>query len=206
MRKLWLDRQGGANLTLVFGGWGLGPAPFAALAGAGDVLFVDDYRDLSDPLPEIGAYERVRLLAYSFGVASAAHWLAGAGVTPEQSVAVNGTLFPADERRGIAPDIVAATADGLTPASFARFCRRAGLSGPPPELDISAAQAELRTIADRGPAPDTRFDRIWISARDRIIPAAAQETAWAGQSGVVRRLDAPHVPFGDGQSWKGWFA
>lgn len=124
MRKLWLDRQGGANLTLVFGGWGLGPAPFAALAGAGDVLFVDDYRDLSDPLPEIGAYERVRLLAYSFGVASAAHWLAGAGVTPEQSVAVNGTLFPADERRGIAPDIVAATADGLTPASFARFCRR----------------------------------------------------------------------------------
>ena len=42
MRRHWLTRDGGAQLTLVFGGWALGPAPFARLTGAADVLVVAD--------------------------------------------------------------------------------------------------------------------------------------------------------------------
>ena len=205
MRRHWLARQGGADLTLVFGGWALGPAPFAELSGGGDVLVVDDFRDLADDLPEIAEYDQARMLAYSFGVASAAHWLAGKTLRPSHRVAVNGTLFPADAERGIAPDMVAATADGLTKASFARFCRRAGLNGPPPDLDIPTAQAELRSIAARGPALEMEFDRIWISTRDRIIPTGAQQAAWASVPHAVRSIDGPHVPFSAGQSWEAWF-
>lgn len=205
MRRHWLTRNGGAQLTLVFGGWALGPAPFAGLVGATDVLVVDDYRGLDDALPETGDYATVRLLAYSFGVASAAHWLAGHGLTCARKVAVNGTLFPADADRGIAPEIVAATADGLSAASFARFCRRAGLDGRAPEIDFAAAAEELRTIAARRPAPDPGFDRVWISASDRIVPTVAQEMAW-GQSDTVRRIPGPHQPFAAGQTWAEWFA
>ncbi|MEX0365061.1 MAG: pimeloyl-ACP methyl esterase BioG family protein [Ruegeria sp.] len=206
MRTQWLAQDGSAELTLVFGGWGLGPVPFEGLTGAPDVLFVDDYRQIDTDLPETAQYDRVRLLAYSFGVASALHWLAGSGLQAEQRVAVNGTPYPADRTRGIAPEMVAATADGLSPTSFAAFCRRAGHPGTPPDIDIPAAQAELRAIAARGPAPEIPFGRIWISDRDRIIPRAAQDTAWAGQSEAIRHIPTPHQPFRLGQSWEEWFA
>lgn len=205
MRRHWLARKGRAELTLVFGGWALGPAPFAVLSDGLDVLVVDDYRDLSDDLSEVESYDQIRLLAFSFGVASAAFWLADRTIPLQRCVAVNGTLYPADAECGIAPEIVAATADGLTEASFARFCRRAGLSGSAPVIDIPTAQSELRTIAARGPAPSTDFDRIWISSRDRVIPSAAQETAWTSASHAIRRTDGPHVPFVRGQNWEIWF-
>lgn len=206
MRQEWLARTGGAELTLVFGGWALGSAPFVGLGGGQDLLFVDDYRTLDSDLPEIAGYDRFRLLAYSFGVASAAHWLARTCHRPARLVAVNGTLFPADPERGIKPEIVAATADGLSEPSFARFCRHAGLTETPPALAIAERREELLAIIRRGAGPQTRFDRIWISTRDRIIPTHAQEMAWAGQAREIRRLDAPHVPFYHGQDWEAWFA
>ena len=206
MRRHWLNRDGGPELTLVFGGWALGPGTFAPLSGGGDVLVVDDYRSLDDTLPETGDYDAVWLLAYSFGVVSAAHWGAGHMLHCTRKVAVNGTLFPADAERGIAPETVAATADGLSIASFARFCRRAGVEGPPPEVDISAAADELRAIAARGPATDPGFDRIWISEIDRIIPTAAQTKAWADMGEAARPVPGPHQPFRAGQTWAEWFA
>ncbi|WP_170773170.1 pimeloyl-ACP methyl esterase BioG family protein [Ruegeria lacuscaerulensis] len=204
MKAVWLSHSGVENLTLVFGGWALGPAPFAELEGGGDVLFVDDYTQLDAELPELADYDRLDVLAFSFGVASAVHWLEGAGVNPDRLVAVSGTLFPADAEKGIAPDMINATADNLSAASFAKFCRRAGFEGPAPQIDIHAAQAELRAILQRGPALARRFDRVWIPHQDRIIPTKAQEAAW--QSSAIRRIDGPHVPFRAGQSWAEWLA
>ena len=206
MRRHWLARDGSDELTLVFAGWGLGAAPFAGLIGATDVLVVDDYTTLDDPLPEVAGYARLRLLAYSFGVASAAHWLARFEHRPTQLVAVNGTLHPADPQRGIAPETVAATANGLSSESFARFCRRAGKIGPAPVIDHGAAAVELRAIAARGTAPTLPFDRIWISDADLIIPTAAQTLAWQDQAEAVQRIPGGHMPFRPGQSWQEWFA
>ena len=204
MRCRWLARGGSPDLILVFAGWALGVAPFAGLTGAVDVLLVEDYTTL-DELPELAGYDRVSLLAYSFGVASAAHWLAEIGVKVDRKVAVAGTLYPADAEKGIAPETVCATAEGLTPATFAKFCRRAGLDVPAPEVDIDAARAELLAIADRGDAPDPGFDRVWIPTRDRIIPTRAQQAAWAGHSDV-REVAGGHVPFRAGQTWQEWLA
>ena len=205
MRRHWLNRDGGPLLTLVFGGWALGPALFAPLTGAKDVLVVDDYRTLDDALPEIGDYDDVRLMAYSFGVATAAHWLAAHTLHCTRMAAVNGTLFPVDVERGIAPETVAATADGLNAASFSRFCRRAGAERLVQEIDFGAAADELRAITVRGAAPDTCFDRVWISDNDRIIPTRAQDAAWAGRDTAIRRIPAAHQPFRAGQTWAEWF-
>ena len=204
MKQQWLARVGSEELILVFGGWALGPAPFAGLSGDRDVLFVDDFRHLDDPLSALGHYERVNLVAFSFGVVSAAHWLAQSGCKPARSIAVGGTLHPADPDRGIAPDVIRGTADQLSQASFRKFCRRAGLNGPVREVDIAAAREELHAVIDRGEAPETTFDRIWIPQKDRIVPTHAQERAWAGQSAAVRRTATPHIPFLVGQSWQEW--
>ncbi|SLN56072.1 hypothetical protein ROA7450_02898 [Roseovarius albus] len=206
MRKQWLSHAGGVDLLLVFGGWGLGPAPFKGLSGAGDVLFVDDYTTLDNGLLETSDYDETTLLAYSFGVVSAAHWLAQTGFRPNRKVAVNGTLYPANENKGIATETVNATIDGLSPDSFSNFCRRAGFRDTPPQIDITTAQEELRAIMNRGSAPETTFDRIWISQRDRIIPAQAQTAAWAAQEKTIKYNPGSHCPFTNGQSWQEWLS
>lgn len=204
MRRRWLSHSDSASLTLVFGGWAVGAAAFAGLSGDGAVLLIEDYTRLDDPLPELAQFDRVDLVAFSFGVASAAHWMATTGFVPARSIAISGTLQPADEEKGIAPDLIRATADNLTEDSFAKFCRRAGLKSPAPAIDIVAARAELHAVIERGPAPDTRFDRIWIPQRDRVIPTRAQELAWAAQSEAVRYAPGLHIPFSPGQTWAEW--
>lgn len=206
MKHQWLAQSDDSRLTLVFGGWALGAVPFRGLTGGGSVLLVDDYTRLDDPLPDLAGFDRVEMLAFSFGVASAAHWLASTGFRPDRLVAVSGTLHPACADRGIAPDIVRATADQLSSASFIKFCRRAGLSADIPELDIEQARKELHAVVERGSAPDPGFDRVWISERDRIIPSNAQRAAWAATPDVVRGVAAPHVPFEPGQSWAEWMS
>lgn len=206
MKHRWLTQSDQPDLVLVFGGWALGAAPFEGLTGAGNVLLVEDYTSLDDPLPDLTRFERVDLLAFSFGVASAAHWLATSNFCPDRMVAVSGTLHPASAQYGIAPEMIQATADQLTVASFAKFCRRAGLSGDPPALDADAARAELHAIIHRGSALDPGFDRIWVPDRDRIIPSLAQNAAWSSQPDVVRSVSGPHVPFKSGQNWAGWLA
>lgn len=204
MRSQWLQRQNTESLTLVFGGWGLGATPFRPLTGSEDVLFVDDYQTL-DLDPKITApYRKTALLAFSFGVASALHWLATTQWRPDRLIAVNGTAYPADPDKGIAPDVAQATADRLTEARFASFVRRCG--GPALDLcpDIPTRRAELHAIIARGPAPERPFDVIWISQNDKIIPPAAQRTAWQSQIGVIRELAAPHQPFAHGQRWEDW--
>ena len=204
MKAHWLHHTGTARLILVFGGWALGPSVFDGLDGAQDVLFVEDYRDLGTSLPQLADYDQVTLLAYSFGVASAAHWLAAHDVSVARKIAVNGTLFPSDETRGIPPAMVEATAQGLSPASFTKFCRRAGAQVP--EIDLIAAKAELLSIAARGAAPETAFDLAWIATRDRIVPPGAQRLAWSGRSDDVREMAASHQPFAAAQSWEQWIA
>ncbi|MDV7269375.1 DUF452 family protein [Thioclava sp. A2] len=206
MKTHWLCHKGTPDLILAFAGWGLGTGVFAPLASETDVLCVSDYRALDLPPDLVRRYARVHLLAYSFGVASALHWLARTGVTPARMVAVNGTITPASTKRGIDPAMIEATAAGLTPATLAAFARRSGHSAPPAAPDIPALQDELRRIAARGSAPERPFDRIWISARDRIIPPSAQETAWEAQSAKITRIDTPHQPFRAGQRWEDWFA
>lgn len=206
MRTRWLQRRGGRCLTLVFGGWALGPGPFAQLVGPEDVLFVDDYRDLDTPIEACGDYDVLCLLAFSFGVVSAAHWMARTGAQISRRTALSGTLHPAERSRGVAPETVRATADGLSSHSFTKFCTRAGLTGPAPRIDMTAARDELLAVIARGPAPETRFDRIWIPQKDRIIPTRAQEQAWQDQTDVVRRVPGPHLPVKAGQNWEMWLA
>ncbi|MDA7965041.1 pimeloyl-ACP methyl esterase BioG family protein [Ruegeria sp.] len=204
MNRHWLSRKGTPDLILIFGGWAVGPAPFKGVEGSGDILFVDDYTRVDDPLPELAQYDRVDLIAFSFGVASAAHWLQMTDFQTHRRVAVSGTLFPADPDRGIAPEMIRATAEQLSAASFEKFCRRAGLDDPAPKIDIAAARQELYAIIDRGPAADPGFDRIWIPQRDRVIPTKAQEAAWATHPQAVRTIPGPHIPFRNGQNWAEW--
>ncbi|TWI29880.1 pimeloyl-ACP methyl esterase BioG family protein [Paracoccus sulfuroxidans] len=201
MRAQWLRRDGGRELTLVLSGWAVGAMPFAHLAGRGDVLLLDDYRDEALPLALIAPWRRFRLLAYSLGVGVAARiW---GQIAPERSVAVCGTPFAAHETLGIAPEIYASTQAAVTPEGMARFARRAGCTLPP-DLDFAALAQELDLLRGRQ-APDIPpFDRIHAGKRDRIFTHAAMTAGWAGRP--IDWHDSGHNPFPMWRSWDEVFA
>lgn len=202
MQSVWLKHNGHSDLIVIFGGWALGAEMFRHLAGPGDVLFVDDYRDL-DGLPDLSNYQHRTAVAYSFGVAAFAHLDASVRDQFDRSVAINGSPAPVDRRLGIPPVVFQKTLDGLSQASFQSFAALCyGESQPNLEFDVAARAAELATVQQRGAADCPTFDRIWISQKDRIFPPANLARAFGGQEDVIRSIDAPHVPFTAWDSWQ----
>jgi len=185
---------------VIFGGWAVGPDVFQHLSGEGDLCFAHDYTALGQELPDLSGYDRVSLVAWSFGVASYAHWQAGRADPFSRKVAVNGSLTPVSRETGIPPAVMAKTIDTISPEGFRIFLKRV-FDVPPPavEFDVGLRRAELLSVQARGDAPAVRFDRVWISERDRIFPPANLLRAWKGQP--TRLIDAPHAPFAKFQSW-----
>lgn len=203
MEIRWLKQNKAADVIVVFGGWAVGPDVFAHLAGPQDLLFASDYRNLDAELPDLSGYQSVTLVAWSFGVAAYAHWQKDRTDPFDRKIAVNGTLAPVDEARGIPPAVLAKTAEGLSEQSFAQFLRRTfNAPQPPRSIDVEARRAELHAVAARGAAPAVTFDQVWLSGRDRIFPPVNQHRAWVGAT--LRELPtAAHAPFDQFDSWKG---
>ncbi|MDC0738454.1 DUF452 family protein [Cognatishimia sp. SS12] len=201
MQCRWLHQDDANQVIVVFGGWALGPGLFAHLAGACDVLYVDDYRTLA-PLPDLSKYTQRSLIAYSFGVAAFGHWQAQYQGQFDQKIAINGSLTPVHRREGIPPAIFQATHDGLSQESFQEFVTLCfGTEQPHHAIDTAARRAELAAVAARGPAPNPGFDAALISTADRIFPAANLRRAWAGHGAAPIEVDAPHVPFARWDKW-----
>ena len=207
MRLSWLqNRPGAMAVIVVFGGWGLGPGVVRHLSGDADVLWVEDYRDLSTPLPDLRAYRHRSLVAFSFGVAAYGHWQAGRADLFDRRVAVCGSPVPVDRVFGIPPAVFRRTRDRLTSAGFVKFAARCHGHGHDaaagvPVADLDALGTELDAVAARGVAPLIRYDRIWIARGDRIFPLANLRRAWAAQAQAVRETDAPHAAF---WAWHAW--
>lgn len=196
----WLKRGGAAEVIVIFGGWAVGPRVFDHLSGAQDLCFAHGYSDLAEDLPDLASYDRLCLLAWSFGVASYAHWQVGRPDPFNRKVAVNGSLDPVSRETGISPVAMKKTIEAVSAESFKVFLKRA-FDVPPPigEFDVCARRAELVSVMERGAAPEISFDRIWISSRDRIFPPANLERAWKGRP--TKLIDAPHAPFAEFQCW-----
>ncbi len=201
MQLQWLKHTGAPSLVVVFGGWAVGHAVVSHLSGPQDVLFIDDYRTLDNALPDLSAYVDVSLVAWSFGVASYAHWQADHADPFVRKIALCGSLDPVNRSTGIPPVAFAKTREGLSAASYQMFLTRCfGARQPEAAIDVAQRRAELDAVADRGAAPDPGFDRIWIAQRDKIFPVANMQRAWGGQACTV--LDAPHVPFAGFDCWE----
>lgn len=203
MQVEWLRHSGTAeDVIVVFGGWALGPAPFANLQGEQDVLFVQDYRALDSSLPDLGGYRSATLIAYSFGVASYAHWQADQPDPFSRKVVINGTLTPVNRTTGIPPVAMTKTIETLSPKAYQLFLARCyGAARETAQIDTDARRDELLAIETRSDAPAVEFDHIWISTNDKIMPAANQMRGWQAQSDRVFQIDAPHVPFARWSTW-----
>ena len=192
------------RLILLFAGWGMSPRPLEDVSMAGyDIAVVWDYRDMSAAwLDEVARYDEVVLVAWSYGVHAAARFLSSHhGLPVTARIAVNGTRFTADDRRGIPCDIFHATLDGLSERSVTKFNMRmcGGASAykafapKAPERSIDDLREELASF-DTAPAPAIIWDKAFISDSDAIIPPANQHEAWRDEATEIIHIDSPHLP------------
>ena len=214
MQTCWLRRDGHPACLLFFAGWGMDPAPFQALLPENrDLLMVYDYRDLATPnladlLP--GQYQRLDLLAWSMGVWVASRLLAGVRQRFGATVAVNGTLTPIDDLRGIPAQAYASLLATFSPVTLDDFYQN--MFSDPAELELflahrprrpaEAIQAELAALRDHylahGPAADIYSHKL-AGRRDRVFAVRAQVRAWGRES--CQTFPGPHFPF-YAQSWE----
>lgn len=221
MKGEWIVRDGRPDLLLFFNGWGMDrrvadwmhaawPDP-----GGHDLCLLYGYHDLSLPEGLAGAmagYRAVDLVAWSLGV-----WAAlNTGLDAiRRAVALNGTPFPVDASRGIAPETFQGTLDNWSDASRSRFERRmfAGAERDPRIGEVRSSrepaeqQEELRAIGSavasgRGvPAPGWTFSMAVVGSRDLVFPARHQLEAWQGTP--ARVVDGmPHFPFFHLDGWR----
>lgn len=206
MRVEFIKKQGSTRLLLIFSGWGTDARPFRSLTASGyDIAVVYDYRDM-DFESEVSPvdYEEVCVLAWSFGVPAAAWFLKRHPELPRTAtVAVNGTLYPVDDRLGIPRAVFDGTLDGLSAATLRKFDRRmcgssavlAEYDKVHPQRDPEGLADELRAIDSLMPADDMalEFDTVYVGDTDRIIPTENQIEAWTGHPDV-RIVEGPHLP------------
>ncbi|MDE6329680.1 MAG: DUF452 family protein [Muribaculaceae bacterium] len=210
MQTSFISRNPGCRrVILIFAGWSTVPAFYRDLHAEGwDIAVVWDYSSLDFDATVIDGYETLFVVAWSMGVAAAAH-AAATSLDPARvsaAFAVNGTTHPSSDLYGIPEAIFEATRATLNPRNLMKFTRRMGYTPPdmshlPPlpasEIYIPDCQqladelANVRDNALRGRLP---WKRAFISSGDRIFPAESMRRAWENENPrpQIVVLDAPH--------------
>lgn len=205
MKSKFIKRNQSNRLILLFAGWGMDWRPFAELDHPGyDILVVWDYRELSYNWRPLLKYDEICLIAWSMGVFAASVTIHEIEPRITMRVAVNGTLIPIDDTRGIPPAIWRGTLNALSPATWRKFKRRMCVSAEQYEqFSEVAPRRSLDELKEELIALETHtmfhvrqitdWDLAIISRHDGIFPASNQRRAWVGVA-PTRVLDAGHLP------------
>lgn len=220
MRQNWIRKApGNDTLVLFFNGWGQDARAVEHLRAEGaDVLMLYAYHDVREfDLSVLQDYAAVDVAAWSMGVWYAARTVDASGWKIRRAVALCGTEWPIDDRRGIPRAVFEATLAGLTPRSLEKFSMRmaggvAAYRQSPLCAESSRSFDDVRTElqwwrdreASRGedaPGGGVLWQKALVGTDDGIFPARNQLQAW--QQAGVRTVCRPcaHYPFAGMTCW-----
>lgn len=194
------------RLIIIFAGWSTTPGFYADLHAEGwDIALVWDYSDLALDYDFINDYSSIFIVAWSLGVAAAAHVAANFDFADRVSAAfaVNGTLLPSDNSFGIPVDIYENTRRTLNARNLLKFTKRMGYNPADRSTsekddieipDFEKLALELENIRDRTSRGSLPWLRSYISSEDRIFPPFNMESFWTQHPSrpMIINLEAPH--------------
>jgi len=213
MKTAWLHRHHRRECVLFFCGWGMDPSPFRELPAADlDLCMFFDYREAHPVhLEGFAGYQRLHLVAWSWGVWMASHLLADQAAAFASRTAIGGTLLPVDPQRGIPPDSYNAMLDRFGPETLDTFHRDmfddpgqlARFLAHRPQRDLPGLRDEMAACRDAflhaGQGRDI-YSRALVTSRDRIFSGRNQLRAWGKVRGEVTPW--PHFPFYHLAGWR----
>lgn len=206
MQKKFISRQCGCRrLLLIYAGWGMDWRPFRELSLPGyDIMVLWDYRDLTFNWKPLMAYDEVCLVAWSMGVFAASVTIHELLPRITKRIAINGTLDPIHDSKGIPSVIYHGTINALSPSTLRKFYRRMCMNAD--EFEAFRANQPKRTIAELSEelraiethyifhVPQVReWDLAVVSRHDAIFPTQNQVTAWR-QLAPIQFMEAAHLP------------
>jgi biotin synthesis protein BioG len=210
----WLIQDGRERLILFFAGWGMDARPFRGiLSESSDILVLFGYHQHSDNsmLADVCShYTRCDVLAWSLGVVIAGHWCSSSAVSVSRVVALNGTPYPAHDKKGIPHERFNGTLDQLSKTSLQQFYRRMCHNKETLSHFLQSAPmrkgddlyCELDFLRKQLPAPESCFTGAIVSSHDRIIPPENQRYCWREAGIPYRDIDAPHFLFDGITHWE----
>lgn len=205
MKQHFIIKNNQKHLLLFFAGWGMDETPFLNIHPTDcDWLICYDYRSLEFDSTLIQEYSSITLIAWSMGV-----WVASLLMKQQphlpisQSIAINGTLYPIHETKGIAPSIFDGTLQGLNEQSLRKFQRRMCNSVADyhvfqtvaPQLSVEELKEELAAIQEQYlslPPSDFAWQKAIIGKNDRIFPPDNQWLAWRNKAESLEQVEAAH--------------
>lgn len=107
MKQHFIIKNNQKHLLLFFAGWGMDETPFLTIHPTDkDWMICYDYRSLAFDTDLLETYSQITLIAWSMGVWAASQIMKQYPHLPvSQSIAINGTLYPIHETKGIAHSI-----------------------------------------------------------------------------------------------------
>ncbi len=196
MIQKFIIRKHHPRLLIFFAGWGADETPFKGYCPPeSDFLICYDYRTPDFDISVLEEYGEINVVGWSMGVWVAAQTLGRWQerdknlLKTSRSIAINGTMFPIDESKGIPPAIYRGTLDGLTEASLHKFLRRMCADGKSfreflsvtPRRPLEELKEELIRIEKRyitSPPCSFRWTEAVAGSNDRIIPPENQVRSW----------------------------
>ncbi|MCG8578434.1 MAG: DUF452 family protein [Bacteroidales bacterium] len=215
MKCKWLHRNNSEHLLLFFNGWSCDEHPFKPLKSEGyDVLMLNDYRDLTLPDEALGAikeYQKVAVIAWSFGVWVAQVTLSSLKEKLWCSLAINGTTFPVDKHFGIPAPVAMGTLSGLNDKNLEKFQRRMFsdrdawqlFTDNKPQRDFQEVRNELFLLLQHFKVQKLQgefYDLAIAGGHDLIFPVANQLRFWE-QHTNIHKIQSGHFCFYQFDSW-----
>lgn len=200
--KCRIVSQTGSDAAVVFfTGWSCDAGPFEDMTVPGyDVIVVWDYADFGLETSCLETYREIVVAAWSFGAIAASRFLTEHPELPVTlTIAFNSTLCPADDFKGIPTAIFEGTLNGLSERSLTKFRRRMGAGTDFTEClepaDIDSLKHQLQNIRrEAGGKLFRRWDHVYISSEDRIIPPQNQHRFWDETAAILHNTDGQHLP------------
>lgn len=215
MKTKWLHKNSKEKCILFFNGWSCDENPFShMLSNEFDVLTCFDYRDILAP-KEIDRlfenYEEVYLVSWSLGVYVSNLLLRNRENLFTDCVAINGTNFPIDNLKGIAPAVFQGTIFGLNDKNLEKFWMRmcggksafTHFKSNIPNRSLEDQKEELtilQSVIQNHYTDWSIFNKALIGKQDLIFSANNQANAWNESLEIIER-DYPHYCFDKWNSW-----
>lgn len=215
MKIKWLHKSAKRKCILFFNGWSCDEKPFQHLASKEyDVISCYDYKDILLP-NEVNCvfedYEEVYLISWSLGVYIANLLLKAHQSLFTDAIAINGTLNPIDNLKGIPSAVFQGTIDGLNFKSLEKFWMRmcGGKSAfnhfksnvPNREFDDQLQELKtLQHLIQNHLVDWSIYNKALVGEQDLIFSADNQKRAWNGYIDIIERK-YPHYCYDKWNSW-----
>lgn len=202
-------REKNNRLLVVYGGWGSDENIYVPLCDEtyDFVLFYNYSADEPLILPEMKTYQKVIMIGFSLGVFAASYLSPKSGITPDISIAVNGTPLPMDEKYGIHRNVFEGTLNNITDSTIGKFYLRmygdkktfTAVKDILPQRSLKSLHDELRWLYNRimeRDGSDFRWDYAVTSENDRVFPSESQKSYWVTKPETKQiTLPLPHLFF-----------